>query len=135
MAPLIYVAASVPLFIGSAAFLVLNLVFGLENGSPRASVIYTVGMFAIIAMLLTSIFVRAIRGTYGDTVGQVLVSSSALMITITSTLWNPWNWFFVAVWLLLLSVDVFRLRRVQVSLGLTQEQAWSPDSLSKRFLP
>lgn len=136
MAPLIYVAASVPLLIGSAAFLVINLVFGVgEDGVPKGAFLYTVGIFAVLGFLVVSLFVPSIRGTYGDRVGSVLVSSSALLLTLTSTLWNPWNWIFVAVWLLLVAVDVLFLRRVQVELGMTQEQTWSPDSLSKRYRP
>lgn len=136
MAPLIYVAASVPLFIGSAAFLILNLVFGIEeDGTPKGALLYTVGIFAVIGFLLVSLFVPSIRGTYGDRVASLLISSSALLLTLTSTLWNPWNWIFVAVWVLLVTLDVLFLRRVQIELGMTQEQTWSPDSLSKRYLP
>lgn len=133
MAPLIFLAASVPLALISVIFLGVNLFLGVEGGEPRAGILYTVGIIGVLALLLVSMFVRQIRSTYGERVGHVFVSLSALLLTLTSTLWNPWNWIFVVVWLLFVAFDIWLLRRVQRSLGLTREQTWNLDSLSLRY--
>lgn len=134
MAPLIYVAATLPLFFGSATFLFVNLFLRTENGT-LLPVVYTIAMWAIVVMILISLFMRSVRGTYGDRVAQVIIAASALMLTLGRAIEHPLYWVFVAIWLLLLSLDIWTLRRSQRLLRLTPAELWSPDSLSKRFIP
>lgn len=134
MAPLIYVAATIPLFTGSAVFLFFNIFMRPEDGLA-AEILYSVGIWAVLGYLLVGMFVRSIRGTYGDAVADVILSSSALMLVTGYALVNGWVWIVVVIWALLLSAHIWKLRRTQRLLRLTPAELWSPDSLSKRFVP
>ena len=132
MLPLIYVAATVPLFIGSLVFGFFHIFMPSTINPAVSSVLTTVSVFYVIGLLLISIFVRAIRGTYGDRVGQVIMAASVVLIYSTSATVRPWNLIFAAIWALLLVADIMFLKQFTRAAEFTKDDLYKLDNLSRR---
>lgn len=129
MAPLIYVAATIPVLTGSLVFAALNLFVG--HDTLTSSIVFTISMLVIIALMLTAL-IPSISRTYGDRVGTYSLVLAAFFFNLGTTAYNPWNWIWTAIWAGLVAFHTIVLRETQKVLRLTPDQKVDPDTLSRR---
>lgn len=133
MIPLIYVAATLPLFITSVVFAFMHLFMPLSIDPALSSTISTIGLFYFIVMVVLSLLVPALRGTYGDRVGQVIMAVSVALLYLGGTVYRPWNWLWFALWVGFIALDVWLVRHFWRTAGMTPDEYYSLDSLSRRL--
>lgn len=129
MAPLIYVAFTIPLLLGSAVYAIYNLFIG--HDTLTSAVIFTAAMLLIIAGMIVSTSVRSIRNSYGERVGTYSLVIAAFLFNLGTTAYNPWNWIWTVIWAALVAFHTITLKEVQNRLKLTPDQKIDPDTLSR----
>lgn len=135
MLPLIYVAAVVPVFITSLVFGFIHLFMPTTVDPTTSAAVIGVSLLYYIVVLVSSLFVPAVRGTYGSLVAMALGALSVVIFYLTSTVYQPFNWIWGIIWLALLVFDVLSIRSFARHEQFTRQDFYNLDNLSRRSAP
>lgn len=133
MLPLIYVAAMVPLFVTSLVLGFVHLFMPASVNPTVSAAVSSIAVLYYLVLVFASLFVRAVRGTYGSLVGLALGALAVVILFLSSTTYNPFNWIYAVLWGALLVYDFYAIKSFVRVARFTRAEVYNPDSFSRRL--